>query len=98
MLEWGCEFFTVFEVSIHVTEQPCGLCMILYDPAPEYSSAPGYYVWRSESSRFEVAQPPRGEAKVVRVVNREKYEEFIDYIPFMNVRLQAASLKTFQSP
>ena len=43
-----------------------------------------------------------GEAKFVLISyatsKQEKYEEFIDYIPFMNVRLQAASLKTFQSP
>ena len=43
-----------------------------------------------------------GEANFVLIsyasIKQEKYEEFIDYIPFMNVRLQAASLKTFQSP
>ena len=53
---------------------------------------------------FEVAQPPSIRVWLSFVPisyassKQEKYEEFIDYIPFMNVRLQAASLKTFQSP
>ena len=76
-----------------------------YDPAPEYSSAAGVLCCeQAETHAFWDSAAPEysGEAKFVRIsYASSKHEEIwgiIDYIPFLNVKLQAASLKTFQPP
>ena len=75
------------------------------DPAPEYSSATEVLcIEETKAHAFcdSVAPDYSGEAKCMRISyasrKQEKYEESLTFIPFMNVRLQAASLKTFQSP
>ena len=76
-----------------------------YDPAPEYSSAAGVLCLKKERKLmlWDSATPEySGEAKVVRISYASSKQGdiwgIIDYIPFLNVKLQAASLKTFQSP
>ena len=75
-----------------------------YDPAPEYSSAAWVLCLKEWKLMFCGSAAPEysGEAKVVRIsyVSSKQGEIWgiIDYIPFLNVKLQAASLKTFQSP
>ena len=76
-----------------------------YDPAPEYSSAAGVLCCeQAETHVFWDSAAPEcsGEANFVKSIYASSKQGgmwgIMNYIPFLNVKLQAASLKTFQSP